>query len=130
MFVSRFGDVANVIGRHAMNAHVDEISRRDVRVAERAEFTRDMRDLGVKDLSSDQLVAMRIHGVDTLYVRELRDLGYNGLSSEDLVAMRIHGVSTCFIRELKDAGYEKIPVDKLVEMRIHGISAEDVKRMK
>jgi len=87
------------------------------------EFSRAMKDLGVKGLSGDQLVAMRIHGVSTDYVRELRDLGYTGLSSDDLVSMRIHGVSSRFIRELASAGYHNIPVGKLVEMKIHGIDA-------
>jgi hypothetical protein len=92
------------------------------------EFIKGMKDLGVRELESDNLVTLRIHGASVDYVRELRDLGYTNLTANQLVQMRIHGVSASYIRDLKSAGYANIPVEKLVSMRIHGIDAEFVRK--
>jgi len=62
---------------------------------------------------------MRIHGMSTEFVRQIRDLGFRDASVDDLVSMRIHGVTTEFARKVKarDPG---VTVDELVSMRIHG----------
>ena len=85
------------------------------------DFIRSMREFGVGGVDAESVVRMRIHGVTTDFVRELRDLGYTNVPAEDLIRMRIHGVTTDFIRDLARAGYHGIPVEKLVQMRIHGI---------
>jgi hypothetical protein len=62
---------------------------------------------------------MRIHSVTTDFVRQIRELGFRDASVDDLVSMRIHGVSADFARRAKarDPG---VTVDELVSMRIHG----------
>ena len=44
---------------------------------------------------------MRIHGMSTEFVRQIRDLGFRDASVDDLVSMRIHGVTTEFARKVK-----------------------------
>jgi hypothetical protein len=51
-----------------------------------------MKEAGYPKISPDQLVAMRIHGVDANFVKEVRDRGYKNLSIDDLIEMRIHGL--------------------------------------
>ena len=50
-----------------------------------------MKNEGYSEISTDQLVAMRIHGVNAAYVKELREHGYKNPSIDDLIEMRIHG---------------------------------------
>jgi len=94
------------------------------------EFIATLRGSKNRKLRFDDLVSLKIHGVTSRYVRELEELGYEDITAEDIVSLRIHGVTADFIRELRDAGYSKIPPEKLVEMKIHGVDSEFVKAMK
>jgi beta-lactamase regulating signal transducer with metallopeptidase domain len=78
----------------------------------------------------DQLVAMRIHGVNADYIRALADANsrLRRLDADQLVAMRIHGVSADYVRAMAAAGYPDLGPDALVAMRIHGVSAADARR--
>ena len=81
-------------------------------------------------LDVDQLVAMRVHGVNAAYVRGLAEANarLRRLNVDQLVAMRIHGVSTEYVRAMAAAGYPDLNADTLVAMRIHGVSAADARR--
>lgn len=81
-------------------------------------------------LDVDQLVAMRVHGVNAAYVRGLAEANarLRRLNVDQLVAMRIHGVSAEYVRALAAAGYRDLDADTLVAMRIHGVSAADARR--
>ena len=115
-------------GERVTTAHPSGLAHAEARVEAQSASLK--KELGVRDLGSDNLVALRIHGASINYVRDLRDLGYPNLSADDLVSMRIHGVTPTYIRDLNTAGFANIPVEKLVEMKIHGIDAEFVKRTK
>ena len=49
--------------------------------------------LGYKDLSLEQLIRLRDHGVDPTYIRELKTMGYTNQTPDDLVQLRDRGVS-------------------------------------
>jgi len=51
-----------------------------------------MKDAGYPKISPDQLVSMRIHGVDADFVKQVRDHGYKDPSIDDLIDLRIHGL--------------------------------------
>jgi beta-lactamase regulating signal transducer with metallopeptidase domain len=55
------------------------------------EFVREMSELGLEDLDVEQLLEMRIHGVTPEWVRALRDKGID-LSADELVRLKISGV--------------------------------------
>lgn len=55
------------------------------------EFVREVRKAGLK-ASEDQLVAMRIHGVTPEYIANLKSRGMKDLSIEQMVNLRIHGI--------------------------------------
>jgi hypothetical protein len=75
------------------------------------------------------LLDMRVHGVNAEYMRETRRAGYRNLAAQDLVQMKIHGVSAEFLRDLKSAGYE-IPTQEVVDLRIHGVSSQFLRDLK
>jgi len=94
------------------------------------QFMADLRGSRNRKLTFENLVTLKIHGVTARYVRELEELGYDTITADDIVALRIHGVTTDFIRQLRDAGYSKVPPEKLVELKIHGVDSEFVKALK
>lgn len=79
-------------------------------------------------LSADEIVEMKIHGLTPARLREFTEIGYGNADVDDLVAMRIHGVTPSFIREMAAAGYRGLSTDDLVAMRIHGVTAERARR--
>ena len=121
------------------------------------EYIREMRSLGFKDISADELVSSRIHKVTPEYVREtraagwnlslsqlqssrihgatpefmeeMRKLGYGNLDHDDLVSFRIHRVTADFITELRKLGYDKLTADQLVTMRIHRVTPEFIREI-
>lgn len=121
------------------------------------EYIREMRNLGFKDISHDELVSSRIHKVTPEYVREMRaagwdlsldelqssrihgatpqfaeemrKLGYGGLDHDDFVSFRIHKVTGDFIGELAKLGYRNVPADKLVSMRIHRVTPDYIREL-
>ena len=121
------------------------------------EYIREMRSLGFKDISVDELVASKIHKVTPQFVREMRAagwdlsldelqssaihgatpqfaeemrrLGYGNLSHDDLVSFRIHRVTPEFIQELRKLGYDKVSADDLVAMRIHRVTPDFIREL-
>lgn len=55
------------------------------------EFVREVRKSGIK-ATEDQFVAMRIHGVTPEYIANLKSRGMKDLSIEQMVNLRIHGI--------------------------------------
>lgn len=91
-------------------------------------FIRQMRAAGW-NLSLKELTSSRIHGATPEFAEEMKRHGYGDLRYQDLVSFRIHGVTAEFIRELKELGYTDIPAKKLIQMKIHGIDASYVRKM-
>ena len=92
------------------------------------EFAREIHDAGLR-ASSQDLIALKIHGVTLDYVREARRAGYQDFTAEDYTQLRIHGVDTKFLRDLKDAGYNLRAAD-IAQLRIHGIDSRYMRDLK
>lgn len=74
------------------------------------------------ELTVDQLIALKIAGVDASYINALRDHGYGDLSFEELIALRHHGVTADFITQLKTYGFAYLTAEDLASLRIHGVT--------
>lgn len=81
------------------------------------------------ELDADELLAWRIHGVNEEWAEAVRHEGYD-LDGENLLAWRIHGVSGEFIESLRDAGFDDLDGDEVLAMRIHGVSPEWMREMR
>lgn len=94
-------------------------------------FARAIKSADVKGLSTDQLLAFRIHGVTPEMVQRVRAAGYTPDSSA-LIAMRIHGATPEWMDDLKRRGYDGVPMEQLIAFRIHGVTPdfiEDVQKL-
>ncbi|OLE51471.1 MAG: hypothetical protein AUG51_23550 [Acidobacteria bacterium 13_1_20CM_3_53_8] len=80
--------------------------------------------LGLTNLTIDQLIEMKNHGVTPDFVRELRAAGYNVTRPEALIALHDHGVSAKYVREMASLGFNHLSLEELVTARDHGVSAE------
>jgi hypothetical protein len=93
-------------------------------------FVRELQTLGYRNLSPDDLLAMRVHGVDGAFIRSLHRAGYSDVRGEDLVAMKIHGVSPRLAEELKLLGLGNVSAKDLVAAAIHRVTPEFAREMK
>lgn len=87
------------------------------------EYIREMRSLGFREITADELVASRIHKVTPEYVREMRAAGWE-LSLDELQSSRIHGATPAFANEMRKLGYGSLSHDELVSFRIHDVTAD------
>jgi hypothetical protein len=76
---------------------------------------------GYRDLSVDQMISMKIHGVTPEYINEVKSLGWT-VTPDQLVSFRIHGVNAETVKELRALGYSLTP-DQAVSARIHGVTS-------
>jgi len=56
------------------------------------------------NLTLDQLIELRTHGVDPDFIKEMREAGLGDLSFEQMLEASIHGVDPDFIRKMRQVG--------------------------
>ena len=84
---------------------------------------------GLKDLTVDQIIALKIHGATPEYIRSLHAAGLQAASPE-LVSLKIHEVTPEFVRGLSAAGVSNLSVQDYLTARIHGITPEFVQKIR
>jgi beta-lactamase regulating signal transducer with metallopeptidase domain len=122
-------------------------------------FLAALADAGFGNLSVDEIIELKIHGVSANYLRQMKDAGIQGLTTRDIVEMSMHGVKPEFFAEtrrlgfgpftpkeateftlhggrleffqaLRDAGFTKVEIREVIEASIHGIRASDIREAK
>lgn len=89
--------------------------------AEPGDFIGGLSAAGYKNLSVDQLVAFKIHGVNAEFVKQMEAAGFGHPDPDELVTMKIHGVDREFANGIKAAGFSGLSIDQLVSFKIHGV---------
>ena len=84
---------------------------------------------GYQNLSVDELVSFKIHGVTPEFVRDVEALGLGHPKPDEMVSMRIHNVTPEFIKDLKTAGFTGLTIDQLVTFKIHGVDPARLAQM-
>jgi bla regulator protein blaR1 len=84
---------------------------------------------GLKDLTVDEIIALKIQEVTPDYVRGLRAAGLQATSTE-LVALKIHQVTPEFVRDLAAAGLTNLSVDDYLAAAVQGITPGYVQKVR
>ncbi|MEO6393276.1 MAG: M56 family metallopeptidase [Pyrinomonadaceae bacterium] len=93
-------------------------------------YAEEMASAGYSNLTINELVALKQHGVSGEFVRELRTAGYDRLPVDQLLAFRIHGVSGEFARSMNNAGFGRLEAGQLLAARIHGADPDYLNQMR
>ncbi len=88
-------------------------------------YIADMEAAGYKNLTVDQLVALKIQGVTPEYVREIKAAGLNP-DINQLIGMKIQGVTPAYLRDWKAAGIDP-NINNAIAMKIQGVTPAYVK---
>jgi beta-lactamase regulating signal transducer with metallopeptidase domain len=75
---------------------------------------------GYRNLSVDQLIELRDHGVDGTFIAAMNRAVGRRLAPEALIALRDHGVDATFARQLAEAHVD-LPYERLIALRDHGV---------
>jgi beta-lactamase regulating signal transducer with metallopeptidase domain len=94
------------------------------------EFARSVQQAGYADVKPDQLIKLRQHGVDARFMQGMKSNGMGDLSLDELVKLRDHGVTPNYIAEMKTAGYSGLNEKQLIEARDHGVDTEYLRGLK
>jgi len=83
---------------------------------------------GFKNLTADELIAMKVQGITPAYVREIRDQGFQP-SADELVGMKVQGITPEYIREMRTID-ANVSVDQLIGMKVQGITPQSAQEMR
>jgi hypothetical protein len=78
----------------------------------------------------DQVLALRIHGIDAKFITAIKELGLGDNTIDEWIALKNHDVTAEFVEEMRAAGLEKLNPDELLQLRIHGVDAAFVQAMR
>lgn len=93
-----------------------------------ASYVDAMKAAGLKDLTVDQLVALKIQDVTPEYVRELHEQGLNP-DADNLIAMRVQGITPEYVRELRASGLNP-DQNQLIALKVQGADGEYYRGLK
>jgi len=95
----------------------------------KGDYIAELRRLGYTNLSVDELIDLKSHGVSVEFIEGLKSEGLTDLSVEHLLKMRAHGIQPDLIRSLKASGYSNLGIDQLLKLRMHGVTPQFVSDM-
>jgi beta-lactamase regulating signal transducer with metallopeptidase domain len=107
----------------APNRRTREAAQRAASNEERGSYIEGLQSAGLKDLTVDQIIALKIHGVTPDYIRELRAAGVEA-NAPDLVALKIHEITPEYVRGLTAAGLANLRVHDYLAAKIQGVTPE------
>ncbi len=87
-------------------------------------FVRGLHEMGFTDLTIDQLKQLGIHGVTPEYIRAIRDAGFDHISADELISFSIHDVTPEFVQEMAEAGFGDLSAEQITGLAIHDVSSE------
>jgi hypothetical protein len=108
------------------NVSLDQIVRLREHGVRPSVITR-FHEMGYADVPLDKAVELVDHGVDPEFVEDMKKIGQRNITLDEAIRLRDHGVTVEFVKELTDMGYANISLEKAVELVDHGVSANFVR---
>jgi beta-lactamase regulating signal transducer with metallopeptidase domain len=76
---------------------------------------------GLKDLTVEEIISLKIHGVTPDYVREMRAAGLEP-NARDLMALKVQDITPEFVQKIRSQGFKEVTIHQLISLKIAGIS--------
>jgi hypothetical protein len=76
---------------------------------------------GYGDLSVDEIIALKDHGIDARFLADLSQSGWEKMSAHDMIEMHDHGVTGELLRALHDAGFQHIQMRDVIQAFEQGV---------
>jgi beta-lactamase regulating signal transducer with metallopeptidase domain len=95
---------------------------------EKESFITGLNSVGLKNLTADQLIGLKVQGVTPDYVRQLRAAGLNP-TVDELIGMKVQGVTPDYISAMHALGVDLTP-DEAIGMRVQGVTPEYIRALR
>ena len=102
--------------------------RNDEPAGGKESYLEGMEALGFKNLTADELIAMKIQGVTPAYVKQIHELGMKP-TVEELIGMRVQGITPEYLRDMQNLA-PNLGADELIGMKVQGITPQYAKDMR
>jgi len=76
---------------------------------------------GYGDLSVDEIIALKDHGIDARFLADLNQSGWDKLKAGDMIDMHDHGVPAEMLRALRDAGFQHVEMREVIHAFEQGV---------
>jgi hypothetical protein len=96
---------------------------------QRGSYIEGLQSAGLKDLTVDEIIALKIHGVTPDYIRDLRAAGIEA-SGPEWVALKIHEITPEYVRGLAAAGLTNLHVRDYLAAKIQGVTPEFIQAIR
>ena len=113
----------------AVERRSKESASENTSVEQHGSYIEGLQSAGLKDLTVDEIIALKIHGVTPDYIRELHAAGIEA-SNPELVALKIHEVTPEYVRSLAAAGLGNLHVREYLAAKIQGITPEFIQAIR
>jgi len=107
----------------AVERRSKESASQNTPTEQRGSYIEGLQSAGLRDLTVDEIIALKIHGVTPDYIRELRAVGIEA-NSPELVSLKIHEITPEYVRGLAAAGLINLHVRDYLAAKIQGITPE------
>ena len=82
---------------------------------------------GYGNLSVDEIIALKEHGVDARFLAEFSQSGWDRIKAQELIELHDHGVPPEMLRALHDAGFQHVETRSVIEAYEQGVRPETLK---
>jgi bla regulator protein blaR1 len=86
-----------------------------------------MESAGMKNLSVDELIAMKVQGITPEYIKSMEALGFKP-NPDELIGMKVQGITPEYVKETR-AIWPNVGTDELIGMKVQGVTPEYMKSM-
>ena len=116
------------VGQRAKDA-INDPAAQNARTEQHGSYIEGLQSAGLKDLTVNEIIALKIQGVTPDYIRELRAAGVEASSSE-LVSLKIQEVTAEYVRGLAAAGLANLRAREYMAAKIQGITPEFIQAIR
>ncbi|HEX3746773.1 MAG TPA: M56 family metallopeptidase [Bryobacteraceae bacterium] len=82
---------------------------------------------GYGDLTVDDIIALKDHGIDARFLADLSQSGWDKLSARDMIDMHDHGVQADLLHALHDAGFQHVEMRAVINAHEQGVRPATLK---
>lgn len=91
-------------------------------------YVRSLQEAHIRDITTDNLIALRIFNIDPAYAQSFVALGYEQPDAGKLIALKVQGVNADEVRQIRALGFQP-SLDELIQIRIFHITPDFIQRM-
>ena len=88
-----------------------------------------LREAGYTDLSVDEVIQLKNHGVNGAFITSMNKAGWGKLTTKQLIELRTHGISSEYMEGLSSVGMKNLTLRDAIDMRNHGVRPEWVREV-